>query len=120
MKYSLIAAICLFAQPAAAQALTVAQALEIKDRAFAADAFAGRAEWNALTFYLQGAVEAAVTYQKAQQSNGSQPLFCPPQNHSQSMEDLFAMLDDAKGLKRQMSAVEMILETYAKKYPCKK
>ena len=120
MKYAFIAALCLFAQPATAQPLRVAQAIGIKERASTTDAFAARAEWNALTFYLQGSVETAVAYQKTQETNGSKPLFCPPKQNSASLEDIFTVLERAKGPERQRSAVELILASYAEKYPCDK
>ncbi len=117
MRKMFILAACLLAQPTAASSLTVAEALAIKERA-ASGSFASRAEWSALGIYLQGAVEAVMTYRDALDAAGASPLFCPPRNSSESIGGIVAMLEAAKASERDRQAVALVLETYAKKYPC--
>lgn len=119
MKYVLIAAACLVVQPAMGQPTpSVAEALAVRDRA-QAGAFAARAEWTALTFYLQGAVEAVMAYRQALETEGAPPLFCPPSDHAESIDGLLGILNRATEADRRKSAVAWILESYAKKYPCR-
>ncbi len=118
MKFAVVAlAAILCVQPAAGASLTAAQALEIKNRT-SAGGFAARAEWMALTFYLQGAVETAMGYNDALKASGKTPLFCPPSNSSESLDGVLAVLERAKQEDRNREAAALILENYARKYPC--
>lgn len=107
------------AVPANAQSMTVADALAIKERA-GMGSFGARAEWNALTFYLQGAVESAVAYQEALVQKGAEPLFCPPRNTGHSIESLFAILERSPAAERRKTAVAVILDGFTASYPCRK
>ena len=118
MKLKLFAlAALIVAQPAAAASLSAADVLEIKERA-SSGAFAGRAEWTALTFYLQGAVETAMGYNDALKDAGQTGLFCPPPGTSESLDSLIAMLERTKAEDRTRQAASLILEDYARKSPC--
>ncbi|MEO1241752.1 MAG: Rap1a/Tai family immunity protein [Pseudomonadota bacterium] len=103
--------------PAAAAPVTVGEVKDLKARA-KAGAFSARAEWNALTYYLQGVVEGAVSYHKALNDSGGETLFCPPQGATNSLDELIAALD-AAGLKAKHRPVTaLVTELYVKKYPC--
>lgn len=104
--------------PTLAQQLSVADALAIKERA-ATGTFSARAEWHALSFYLQGVVEGAAGYQQTLAEQGKRPLFCPPKNKNYSMQDLFALLGKSVSADRNRAASLVILESYARQYPCK-
>ncbi|WP_428409680.1 hypothetical protein [Hyphococcus sp.] len=112
-----VLAALLLIQPVKAASLSAAEALEIKQRA-GAGGFAARAEWMALTFYLQGAVETAMGYNEVLKAAGKKPLFCPPPNSSESLDGLLAVLERAKAEDRSKEAAALILEDYARRYPC--
>lgn len=111
----LIAAVSLV--PAAAAPVTVGEVKDLKARA-AAGAFSARAEWNALTYYLQGVVEGAVGYHKALNDRGGETLFCPPQGASNSLDELIAALDAASAKTKDRPVTALVTELYVKKYPC--
>ncbi|MEM9618722.1 MAG: hypothetical protein AAF936_12240 [Pseudomonadota bacterium] len=111
----LIAAISL--TPAAAAPVTVGEVKGIKARA-EAGAFSARAEWNALTYYLQGVVEGAVGYHKALDDRGGETLFCPPQGASNSLDELIAAIDAAGPKAKDRPITALVTELYVKKYPC--
>jgi len=104
---------------ASSEPITVSEALKIKENA-SANIFAARAEWNALTFYLQGLVEGAASYQEILINNGKKTLFCPPKGKSYSLEELFENLERSKQDHGNHRAATVIMEAYAKEYPCKK
>lgn len=111
----LIAVICL--APAAAAPVTVGEVKDLKARA-EAGAFSARAEWNALTYYLQGVVEGAVGYHKALDDRGGETLFCPPQGASNSLDELIVAIDAASAKTKDRPITTVVTELYVKKYPC--
>lgn len=104
--------------PARAEPLSVAEVLAIRDNA-QSGAFSARAEWQALSFYLQGVVEGAVGYQQALVEQGKRPLFCPPKGGSHSLQEIFSLLSAGPAADKRRPAHLVILEAYARKYPCK-
>ncbi len=112
----LIAAISL--APAAAAPVTVGEVKDLKAHA-EAGAFSARAEWNALTYYLQGVVEGAVGYHKALDDRGGETLFCPPQGASNSLDELIAALDAVDSAAVDRSVISVVMDHYRKKYPCR-
>lgn len=111
----LVAAVSLV--PAAAAPVTVGEVKDLKARA-EAGAFSARAEWNALTYYLQGIVEGAVGYHKALDDRGGETLFCPPQGASNSLDEVIAALDAASAKTKDRPITTVVTELYVKKYPC--
>ena len=111
------ATLILATTPALAEPITVSQILTLKKQA-ASSAFTARAEWNALTFYLQGVVEGAVAYQETLIKMGRSPLFCPPKNKSYSLEELFRSLEQSTPADQNRTAVTVLMESYVKHYPC--
>lgn len=103
--------------PAFSQDLSVEGALEIQTKASAGD-FAGRSEWVAMTYYLQGIVEGFGTYQDALKDAGKQTAFCPPQNKSYSIEEMMQAIQAAPRKDRARNARDVVLEHYAEAYPC--
>lgn len=66
MKYAKFVVSCLFVLsilPAHAKQITVNEVTNIQQAAQSGE-FTGRAQWNALTYYLQGVIEGAAGYQK--------------------------------------------------------
>ena len=121
MKFPFLCAAALLAlsAPAAAQSLTVEEALAIKTRA-ESGAFGGRAEAGALVFYLQGVAEGAMGYHQTLRTLNKSTAFCAPEGESLSlsMENLFAMLEDTPPAERSSAAAEAIVKRIGKKYPC--
>ena len=113
------AALSLFGIAAHADPITVAQTLAIRKKAVSSS-FTERAEWNALTLYLQGVIEGAVAQQKMLAKKGHVPLFCPPKNKSYSLKELFRFLEQSKSSQETRPAVTAIMEGYMKAYPCRK
>ena len=97
--------------------LSVSDALAMKDKV-QSGSFEGRAEWHALTFYLQGVIEGAAAYQQSLLAEEKAPLFCPPQNKNYSIEEIFLLLGKAKIEDNARPAAHFVLEAYANKYPC--
>ena len=117
-KFAVITATLILATtPALAEPITVSQMLTLKKQA-ASSAFTARAEWNALTFYLQGVVEGIVSYQKTLIEMGQSPLFCPPKNKSYSLEELFHSLEQSTPADQNRTAATVLMEGYVKHYPC--
>ncbi len=101
-----------------AKPLTVSGVQEIHERV-QTPAFAGRAEWNALTYYLQGVIEGAAAYQQGLAASGKPALFCPPPKKAYAIDEFLRLLRNAPNDDQNRPASEVILEAYAKKYPCK-
>ena len=114
------AALLALSLPAAAQSMTVEEALAVKTRAERGD-FGGRAEAGALVFYLQGVAEGAIGYHQTLRTLNKSTAFCPPQgkSFSISMEDLFAMLENTSPADRNSAAAEAIVKGIGEKYPCR-
>lgn len=102
---------------AAAQQLSVEDTLALRDRAGTGD-FTVRAEWNALTYYLQGAIEGIGAYQQTLIAEGHPALFCPPPNKTYSVDELFRFLNKSSEADRSRPASLIIVEAYAAAYPC--
>ncbi len=113
----IMATLILATTPALAEPITVSEMLTLKKQA-ASSAFTARAEWNALTFYLQGFLEGAAAYQETLIKTGYAPLFCPPKNKSYSLEELFRALEQSKPADQNQIAVTVLIESYVKRYPC--
>ena len=119
MRKLAIAAIAFMslASTAQAQQLTVEETLSIQNRASTGD-FAARAEWNALTYYLQGLIEGAAGYQQTLMKQGKKPLFCPPSGKSHSIEHVIRYLTNSAKKDKLRPASLVIIESYASAYPC--
>ena len=111
------ATLMLATTPVLADPITVSHTLALKKQA-SSSAFTARAEWNALTFYLQGVVEGVISYQKTLIKMGHSPLFCPPTNKSYSLEELFHSLEQSTPADQNRTAVTVLMESYVKRYPC--
>lgn len=119
MKQLAIAAIAFLSLQtvAYAQQLTVDDALAIRDQAGASD-FAGRAEWSALTYYLQGVIEGVAAYQQTLAERGKPTLFCPPPNKRYSIDEFFRYLTKSADEDKSRPATLVIVEAYADAHPC--
>lgn len=121
MKYSIFIVVfwlALSAFPTHAKQVSVDEVKNIQNHA-QSGAFTGRAEWNALTYYLQGLIEGAAGYQEALSKAGKPPLFCPPKGKGYSAEELVQILDRSSPAEKNRPASLVILEAYTRKYPCK-
>ncbi len=98
--------------------ISVAEAVKI-NQAVSSGSFEARAQWGALTYYLQGVVEGAGAYQETLIAKGVTPLFCPPKNKSYSIQEIVEQLEAGLPRKKQEKAVSVILAAYAAQYPCK-
>ncbi|MEM9286164.1 MAG: Rap1a/Tai family immunity protein [Pseudomonadota bacterium] len=99
------------------QQLTVADALAMRDRT-SAGAFATRAEWNALTYYLQGVIEGAVGSGETLASQNKERAFCPPPGKGYSVDEVFRYFEKTNVADRARPAALVIVEAYADAYPC--
>ncbi len=102
---------------AQAQELTVEDTLAIRDRAGTSE-FVGRADWNALTYYLQGIIEGVLVYQQTLIEQDKPALFCPPRNKSYSIDELIRYLTKVAAKDQPRPATLVIVEAYADAYPC--
>ena len=89
----------------------------IKESAQAGD-FAARAHWTALSYYLQGAMEAIALAQRALEQSGSHALFCPPNDGSLSMDNIYRFLDQASEAGHRGPALNALLDAFKARYPC--
>lgn len=110
---------CALGAPAAAAEFTLVDYETMKAR-MEASSFAGRAEWNALSFYLQGAMETIGSIQKDAERTGGDKIFCPPTGETMDMGDVFAILDDARRETKKQPAIAVLLAGIHQRYPCKK
>lgn len=108
---------CMTGASVSAAQITVAQALQLKEKA-GSGAFAARAEWNAFTYYLQGLAEGAAAYQIGLTTNDQKTLFCPHRTKSFSSDEMFEFLSAAARTSPGRPAAVVILEGYSEKYPC--
>jgi len=121
MKYSKFIVSCMFVLsvlPAHAKQITVNEVTNIQEAAQSGE-FTGRTQWNALTYYLQGVLEGSAGYQKALKKAGKPQLFCPPADKGYSIEELIKILSQSSKADKNRPASLVILEAYARKYPCK-
>lgn len=110
---------CLMVSTSAqAQSLNVGQVVAIKEAA-ATGSFAARAEWHALSFYLQGVIEGAAGYQQTLAEQGKPLLFCPPRGTQYSLQDFFGVLEKSDAADKTRAASVVIMEAYVRRYPCK-
>ncbi len=119
MKHLAIAAIAFLSLQTAAQAqqLTVEDTLAIRDQAGTSE-FAGRTDWNALTYYLQGVIEGVAAYQQTLAEQGKPTLFCPPPNKRYSIDEFFRFLTRSTDEDKSRPATMVIVDAYADAYPC--
>lgn len=103
--------------PASSMSPTVADVMQMKE-AVQRGSFEGRAAWQALGFYLQGAIEAMGGIQQSLEARGDHGLFCPPKERSFSMEDVFGSLDAAARRGDTGPALNAIFEDFQRQYPC--
>jgi len=121
MKYLKFVVGCLMflsVLPTHAKQISVNEVKAIQENA-QSGAFVGRAEWNALTYYLQGVIEGAVGYQESLGKVGKRLLFCPPKGKGHSIEELLKILNQSSRADKNRPASLVILEAYTLKYPCK-
>lgn len=104
--------------PVHAKQITVNEVESIQS-ATLSGAFGARAEWNALTYYFQGIIEGAAGYQEGLGRAGKSLLFCPPAGKGYSIEELMKILSQSSRADRKRPASLVVLEAYARKYPCK-
>ena len=120
MKHLLLAvmsALWIFQSPAYSQQLTVNEAINIQNKV-QTNAFAGRAEWNALTYYLQGVIEGIGGYKESLSETRQSILFCPPKAKNYSIEEFLIMLKHSMPEDRNRPASLVLIEAYTEKYPC--
>lgn len=113
-----IAAAALCMQAASAEQITVAEVQAMKKRV-QTGSFSARAEWNALSFYLQGAMEAIGLAQGELERADARTLFCPPPGGSLDIRDLYAILESAPPAAGPKPALGVLLSSIQKRYPCK-
>lgn len=106
----------LLAGSASAAPLSVAEALGIRDGA--ASSFAGRTQWSALTYYLQGSVESLVSAQRLQTEEGRGAAFCPPEKASYGVDEMMQMIERAARVDPETPVGAALAEGYMRKYPC--
>lgn len=116
MALGVIAAL-LSAQPAAYAQVSVADVKLMKQRA-QVGGFSGRADWTALSYYLQGALEAIGLAQQHLERGDKQPLFCPPKGSSLTLDDIHKFLNKASEDGQKGSALNAILKDLKTRYPC--
>jgi len=119
MTKKLIATVAFFALASTAQAqqITVQEPLDVQNR-LKTGTLTARAEWNALTFYLQGVVEGVGAYQRTLIAQGKPPVFCPKPGKKYSIEELFRHLSQSSQEDKDRPATVVILEGYANAHPC--
>lgn len=108
-----------FTLPLQAKRLTVNELKGIQART-QSGSFAGRAQWNALTYYLQGVVEGVGAYQEGLGSSDLPPLFCPPKGKSYSIKEMMTLFEQSSSADKSRPASVVLVEMYRRKYPCKK
>lgn len=121
MKKLIIALLAILTLPATAMAqqLSVEEALAVRDRASTGD-FTARAEWNAVTYYLQGVIEGLGAYQQSLITADMPALFCPPPNKNYSLNEIFRFLSKSPEQEKSRPATLVIVEAYAAAYPCQR
>ena len=117
LKFLLAFSYTLLALPGQTQQLTVNDVKSLQTKV-QSGSFSGRAEWNALTYYLQGVMEGIGGYQEGLPQAGKTPLFCPPKGKSYSFEELMQILNQSSPNNHDRPASKVILETYIQRYPC--
>ena len=116
----IILGLCLFVSAGTSQAngaISVKEALEIKQQ-LSSGGFTQRAQWNALTIYLQGTIEGAMTYHKNVLESGGTPIFCPPKKKGYSIQEFVKIMEQAPKAQAQDAAIDVILRAYWETYPC--
>ncbi|MEM9880295.1 MAG: Rap1a/Tai family immunity protein [Pseudomonadota bacterium] len=101
--------------PAEADQLKVSDVSDMRAAARAGD-FKARVDWNALSYYLQGAMEAIALAQNDLERADKTPLFCPPKGKSFEMQDVYAMLERVSD--PNQPALEAVMATLKTRYPC--
>lgn len=106
------------AQPAPVKAVTLEDIQRIRLQA-QAGAFGARAENIALSYYIQGAMEAIALAQQSLEKSGKPPLFCPPKNSQTSADEIYTVLDKAVRAGQTGEILPAILNDFKARYPCK-
>jgi len=112
------AAIALASAPCSAGQLRVKDVAAMRDAA-RGGAFAARADWNALSYYLQGAMEAISLAQRELEAADRTALFCPPKGQSMDISDVYAMLDNARKADADAPVTDAILAALRQRFPCR-
>ena len=107
----------LLALPCTAKQLTVSDIDAIQTGAMRGE-FSSRASWNALAFYLQGVIEGVAAYHQGLSANTQSRLFCPPDNKGYSIDEMLSLLKRAPAKDKSRSASMVLMEMYAREYPC--
>lgn len=121
MKYLRLISLCLgvlASLPGHTKQLTVSDIKHLQAQT-QSGSFAGRAQWIALAYYLQGVIEGAAGYHESLEKNKKLPLFCPPKGKGYSLEELLQILQQSSQSDQNRPASLVILEAYKRQYPCK-
>lgn len=105
------------AQPAPVKAVTLEDIQRMKLEA-QAGAFGARAESIALSYYIQGAMEAIALAQQSLEKSDSPPLFCPPKNSQTTADEIYKFLDKAAREGQTGAILPAILDDFKARYPC--
>jgi hypothetical protein len=106
------------APTAPAKAVTIEDIQRMKVNA-QAGAFGARAESIALSYYIQGAMEAIALAQQSLEKADKPPLFCPPKNSQTSADEIYTFLDKAARTGQTGEILPAILNDFKARYPCK-
>lgn len=107
----------IYVMPATAQQITVSDVKQMQVNV-QSGSFTAMAEWNALTYYLQGVIEGIAAHNKILSSTNSGKKFCPPKGKSYSIEEVFRLLGEADSKAQKKPAAEVLFAQYVKKFPC--
>ncbi|MEO0411492.1 MAG: Rap1a/Tai family immunity protein [Pseudomonadota bacterium] len=118
MRAFLIGVMMVWGLPVAAERervpLSVKEALRMRASA-GAPGFANRADWMALTYYLQGVIEGAVVHARMPGAAGS---FCPVPNAHYDLGSVFVALEGVDPSQQDEPVAKYVLEVLAQRYPC--
>lgn len=114
---AVVAVFGLVSLPSQAKQLSVKDVLAMQASVQSGE-FAGRAQWQALGFYLQGVIEGIAAQQLALQAAGKPGLFCPPKGKGYSMQEFFRLLHQSDAEQRDKPVSEVLFASYATLYPC--
>lgn len=104
-------------QPLAAKQISIADVKEMQSRVRAGE-FSALAEWNGLTYYLQGVVEGIASANRLTSSGRPERFFCPPKGKGYSLEEVFTLLREVEGKDEQAPLPEVLLSKFIEKFPC--
>ncbi|MEM7570171.1 MAG: hypothetical protein AAF337_10280 [Pseudomonadota bacterium] len=99
----------------AAGPMTVKDAIALKNAAQTGD-FSSRAQWTALSYYLQGVIEGAVSTARVSGPAGG---FCPAENARYDLGEIFMAFEKLPSKQAEQMAAMAVAEHLRALYPCK-